>query len=291
MIIYLYKKTHNITGLKYLGKTTLSDPYKYRGSGKHWCRHINKHGYDVTTEIIRVCESKEELKEWGLYYSKLWNIVESKEWANKMPESGDGGAVSEESAAIISKKLKEMRNDPIWKDTIGKASIKKMKETVYSEEWRETKGKQAKEKQANTINNPEWIETVGKSRNKKLSLKAKLRNSDINWTETVRKEGREKENQLKSSVAWQETVGKQMKINMKILRNSTEYKENQYKTCPHCEKVVDPGNYAQWHGDNCKIITKIVRKQEKIQCIHCGMFGGAGNMKRYHFDNCKKKVD
>jgi hypothetical protein len=34
MTIYLYKKTHNITGLKYLGKTAQSNPYKYPGSGK-----------------------------------------------------------------------------------------------------------------------------------------------------------------------------------------------------------------------------------------------------------------
>ena len=96
MIIYLYKKTHNITGLKYLGKTEKSNPYNYKGSGKYWTAHIKEHGYDVTTEIIRVCESKEELKEWGLYYSKLWNIVNEcdsngkKTWANLIPESGAG---------------------------------------------------------------------------------------------------------------------------------------------------------------------------------------------------------
>jgi len=30
--------------------------------------------------------SEEELKEWGLHYSKLWNIVKSKEWANLIDE-------------------------------------------------------------------------------------------------------------------------------------------------------------------------------------------------------------
>jgi transposase len=70
-IIYLYKKIHNKTGLQYLGKTISSDPHKYQGSGTHWKKHIKKHGYDVTTEILRECFSKEEVKEWGLYYSKL----------------------------------------------------------------------------------------------------------------------------------------------------------------------------------------------------------------------------
>jgi hypothetical protein len=36
-------------------------------------------------------ESKDELKETGVFFSKLWNIVESKEWANCKPEEGDGG--------------------------------------------------------------------------------------------------------------------------------------------------------------------------------------------------------
>jgi hypothetical protein len=41
---YLYIKQHSITGLKYFGKTTKSNPYKYNGSGKYWIRHINKNG-------------------------------------------------------------------------------------------------------------------------------------------------------------------------------------------------------------------------------------------------------
>ena len=96
-IYYLYLKTHNITGLKYLGYTGRKDPYKYKGSGKKWISHINKHNYDVTTEILKECSSKNEIKEWGLYYSYLWNIVEARDdhgnkiWANLKLEEGDGG--------------------------------------------------------------------------------------------------------------------------------------------------------------------------------------------------------
>ena len=45
---YLYIKTHNITGLKYFGKTT-GDPYTYFGSGTKWLNHLNVYGKDVTT--------------------------------------------------------------------------------------------------------------------------------------------------------------------------------------------------------------------------------------------------
>lgn len=94
MIIYLYVKTHNRTGLKYLGKTIRTDPHQYSGSGKYWINHLTKHGYDYTTEILHECQSKEELKEWGMHYSNLWDVVNSNEWANLKPENGDGGDTS-----------------------------------------------------------------------------------------------------------------------------------------------------------------------------------------------------
>lgn len=87
---YLYVKTHNRTGLKYLGKTT-RDPFKYKGSGVRWTNHINEHGYDVCTEILLETSSREELKEKGKYYSKLWNVVNDYSWANLKAEEGDGG--------------------------------------------------------------------------------------------------------------------------------------------------------------------------------------------------------
>jgi len=94
MTIYLYKKTHNKTGLQYLGKT-VQDPFKYKGSGKYWVSHINKHGYDVTTEILKECSSNTDLIQWGRYYSELWNVACSEEWANLKPEEGQGFAFGE----------------------------------------------------------------------------------------------------------------------------------------------------------------------------------------------------
>ena len=103
MTIYLYVKTHNKTGLKYLGQTTAKDPHKYPGSGVYWKLHLEKHGYDYTTEIISECQTKDEIKELGIYYSNLWNIVESDEWANLKIEQGDGGRQSEEVRRKIGK--------------------------------------------------------------------------------------------------------------------------------------------------------------------------------------------
>ena len=87
---YLYIKQHNITGLKYFGKTTKKDPIKYKGSGSYWKNHVKKHGYDVTTEIIGYYTDEEKCKYDALEFSIKNNITESKEWANQMLEDGIG---------------------------------------------------------------------------------------------------------------------------------------------------------------------------------------------------------
>lgn len=111
MIIYLYVKTHRKTGLKYLGKTTNLNPHKYTGSGIDWKQHLKEHGAEYDTEIIKECTSKEELSQWGRYYSKLWNVAESKEWANRIPETG-GGQCDDKARKKISAKLTGIKRPP-----------------------------------------------------------------------------------------------------------------------------------------------------------------------------------
>ena len=90
-MFYLYIKTHNKTGLKYLGKTK-QDPYKYKGSGKYWLLHLNKHGNDVSTEVVGIYNTNSELAKAGLELSNKLDVVNSTEWANLKEEAGDGGA-------------------------------------------------------------------------------------------------------------------------------------------------------------------------------------------------------
>lgn len=132
--IYLYVKTHNITGLKYLGKT-MKDPFKYKGSGKHWLRHIKKHGNEVFTEIIFQTENEEELKEKGLYYSQLWNIVESDEWANLVTEMGQGNDTSKHINYVDLVK-KRKKNNKKWLQT-EESNIKRS--IAHKEYWKSEK--------------------------------------------------------------------------------------------------------------------------------------------------------
>lgn len=126
MTIYLYIKTHNVTGLKYLGKTK-NDPYKYKGSGKYWNRHIKKYGYDIKTEILLVTENEIELKETGLFFSKIFNVVKSKEWANLTEESGNGIS-SNFSSELQKKRIREGNLPQLYTKEKAIAHNKKMLE-------------------------------------------------------------------------------------------------------------------------------------------------------------------
>ena len=126
MTVYtLYKKTHNQTGLKYLGYTKKDDPYSYTGSGHHWKRHINKHGYDVTTEVLLESVNIEDIKRVGMYYSHLWQVVESNEWANLKPESASGGDMGPMAREKVSAKMKGRPKSEEWKIQHSKTMIGK----------------------------------------------------------------------------------------------------------------------------------------------------------------------
>jgi hypothetical protein len=93
-------KTHKITGLQYLCQTKRKDPFKYRGSGLYWRLHLKKHGPHIDTRILIKCYTKSALSAWGIYYSKLWSIVDSKRWANLTEETGSGGMIAGSKTAI-----------------------------------------------------------------------------------------------------------------------------------------------------------------------------------------------
>jgi hypothetical protein len=91
-MIYLYLKIHNITGLKYLGKT-VKDPFVYRGSGTVWKRHISKYGNDVSTKVLFKSSDLVEFSKKSLKYSNRLDVVNNPTFANLIHENGlDGGS-------------------------------------------------------------------------------------------------------------------------------------------------------------------------------------------------------
>lgn len=126
---YLYIKTHNVTGLKYFGKTVGSNPESYKGSGIRWLNHINYHGNDVTTEILGYFTDEEECKKVALEFSRKNNIVESSEWANLEPENGIKGGFIEATGK------KNTQFGTMW-ITDGKNNAKVNKHEEIPQGWR-----------------------------------------------------------------------------------------------------------------------------------------------------------
>lgn len=141
-------KTHNVTGLKYLCKTANDDIYGYLGSGKHWKRHLRKHGRDVHTDVIFQTENIDTFKTECLRYSDELNVVESKEWANLIPETGlDGGTTHNNPYWLVGFKHSEESRKKIGEGAKGR----KTKGFLGKKHTEETKQKMRKPKGPQTL--------------------------------------------------------------------------------------------------------------------------------------------
>lgn len=92
---YLYIKQHAITSKLYFGKSTKdeNEMLKYKGSGKHWKRHIKKYGRNhVITLWYELYDNVFDLVADALSMSKAFDIVNNESWMNLIIENGrDGG--------------------------------------------------------------------------------------------------------------------------------------------------------------------------------------------------------
>jgi len=235
-IYYLYVKTHKITGLKYLGYTGKADPYKYLGSGEYWKTHLKKHGKEITTEILHECQSKTEIKDRGLYYSELWNVVDAcdvlgkKTWANLKPEAGEGGDCGPKGRAEISRKGKGRTHSDLTKRKMSYSHTG----TIMSGITKEKIGlKNAGKKHTDAFcdlhrgPNNKFFGTGpfnGKTHSIETKEKISAKNTGRKHTEEAR---------------------------LNISKKMAGIKMAEV-TCPHCSKVGAGGAMKQWHFDKCK---------------------------------------
>lgn len=111
-------KECQITGLRYLCKSSGKvDPFKYHGSGIRWTNHLKKYHVNwcrstkVKTTIIGTYYNKEDLKQNGIYASSLYKVVKDPNWANLIPEQGDGGLINDQTGKHWKvKNTEKMRN-------------------------------------------------------------------------------------------------------------------------------------------------------------------------------------
>ena len=120
---FLYLKRHRDTKLFYFGKTATSDPVKYNGSGKFWKNHLKKYCKNIETVWYQKFYDIQELIDFALAFSEIFDISNSELFANLCEENGlDGGDPGKTATAKTSLALKG-RKKP-------QSSIDKRKKTL-----------------------------------------------------------------------------------------------------------------------------------------------------------------
>jgi len=85
---------HNVTGLKYFCKTTMLDRVcRYKGSGVAWTKHLKEFGRDVTVGVLGFYIDSKRCFDAAKKFTEENDIVNSKEWANLIPETGKNGSI------------------------------------------------------------------------------------------------------------------------------------------------------------------------------------------------------
>lgn len=257
--LYLYLKESPL-GLKYLGKTTRS-PFEYSGSGLYWKRHLKKHNFknsDIKTTILFESFSKDELRLKGIYYSELYDIVSSNEWANIRPETGDGG------------------------DTSGSPNYKKPPVFIGDKNWTTHMSDSQREKFSERMRgdlNPAKRDDV----KHKISIanKGKKRTDDVKQSISNRVTGNgnpffnHQHSATTKDLLKRKAIGRYT-LDWFVSRYGDEdgqkkYQERRYINVANLDKLRKSG-----------------KNRKEYTCDICGLTGKGPNMKRYHFDNCKQ---
>jgi hypothetical protein len=138
IVVFLYIKHHTITKLKYFGKCSGNDPWKYTGSGKYWLRHIKKYGKDhVETVKIWSFNCLYDANKFALKFSKDNDIVNSKEWANLIEENAlDGWPAGQTHSAETKIKISRAKSGSKHSEERRKNQSNRQRGNKHSEERR-----------------------------------------------------------------------------------------------------------------------------------------------------------
>lgn len=105
---YIYLTTNLINGKKYIGKhRSETFDVNYKGSGKYLSKAIEKYGFDnFTTEILKECNSLEDLNASEIEYIAKYNAVASDDFYN-LANGGEGNTSkrTEETIKRLQKSL------------------------------------------------------------------------------------------------------------------------------------------------------------------------------------------
>ena len=319
-------KQHNITGLKYLCITKKDDYVKYTGSGSLWKKHIQKYGYDVTTVVIAETSDVNELSKLGKYYSELFDVVNSSEYANLIPEIGyayksdtpfSNFSINEKEQlyqhiALVNKKIWANKTE---EEKTNYSIALKERWTNYSPEFIEEYtdklkslwsynslsidhkgygyGNERREQYSNIVKNiwSNMSESERKQRSKNISI-GRLSMSDEDKQKRAEKIKQFWDNNQPLKEEMKQRLSKERcGINNPYAKlveycNVTYTKSEFTKKFGKVEKYIDDPQFKILYTDTHKVY-------EVLKCPYCGKESSPdkkpSSFKRWHFENCKEK--
>jgi hypothetical protein len=175
---------------------------------------------------------KNELQDKGEYYSNLFDVVKSKNWANLKPERGEGGcfiATPESIAKVLETKKKNNTLNTNTSENRDRAVKTRQKNGTLNTNTAESikLGQVTKSANGSLARSPECVSKMLDTRKINGTLNTRTANNISKQRNTIQKFGNN--NFIKSNPS------------------------RQKKNCPHCNKLAGGGNFKRWHGDNCKL--------------------------------------
>lgn len=119
-------KTHWATGLSYLCITKRKNYHTYKGSGTTWNKFLDEHDDLFVTTLLFTTNDVDELNKIASLYSDYYDVVNSEDFLNKIPERGyrtsyfdifkiagskGGRSTKNNKSGIFNEDLQHMRSD------------------------------------------------------------------------------------------------------------------------------------------------------------------------------------
>lgn len=223
--VYLYIKIHNNTGLMYFGRTVNPNPEKYSGSGVYWRNHLKKYGKNISTILFEKFDSLEDAKEFAIFFSEEYDIVNSNKWANMIVETAE--------------QKSNMTGYTHTKESLLKMSMANLGENHWN--YGKTRPDEVKEK----IKKSNIGVKRSDSTKQKVSesMKEQYKNGKVSPLKDLNKQG--ENNPFYGKHHSEET---KLKISLAKLGKG---KPQEIIKCPHCGKIGGKSALRRWHFDNC----------------------------------------
>jgi len=238
--------------------TVLSAKYK-----SVWREELKENSHLFKTKVVSIHNDRQEALDKENALQRFLNVTKSDLYINQALASGCFGNMGEEALVkmritkkaqgkIVGAKISAIRNNPEWKETIGKQAAIKLSHTKKDPNRVHIEAERNRKNSA-TVNSEEWKNTVGAERARKISAKIKELMSDPSWAEKELK----RKSSLMKTINSEDYQSKQKERNAKRslsvskTKSNPEWKAKNSTPCVLCGKPY-LNNLLSRHTMKCK---------------------------------------